>query len=114
MLDEVDNCPTVYNLDQQDSDGDGFGDICDQANRFAVLDELALKVFVFDLAGNLLNTADFSSLGRPYFIRDAGSSGWMLKGLSGSVWKIWHIDSAGALRDTFSNAYIGLARFIRD
>lgn len=25
-----DNCPTVSNVDQEDSDGDGFGDVCDQ------------------------------------------------------------------------------------
>ncbi len=30
-----------------------------------------------------------------------------MKGQSGSVWKIWHIDTAGALRNTFSNEYIG-------
>ena len=107
VLNTADNCPTVYNSAQQDADGDGFGDVCDQGNRFAVLDEKARKVFIFDLSGNLLHTTDFSSLGYPYFMRDAGSSGWLLKGQSGSVWKIWHIDSAGALRNTFSNAYIG-------
>ncbi len=27
--DETDNCPSVYNLDQNDIDGDGLGDLCD-------------------------------------------------------------------------------------
>ena len=72
-----------------------------------MLDESAGKVFIFALNGNLLNTVDCNSFGSPYFIRDAGSSGWLLKGRYGSVWKIWHIDSSGALRNTFSNSYIG-------
>ena len=28
IADEVDNCPTVQNTDQRDSDGDGVGDAC--------------------------------------------------------------------------------------
>jgi len=106
--DNVDNCPSISNSDQVDSDGDGFGDVCDQGNRFAVLDESANKIFIFDLAGNLLYTTDFSAIGTPYLIRDAGNSGWLLKGqqISGG-WAIWHIDSSGALRNTLHGSSIG-------
>lgn len=30
IFDPADNCPEVYNPDQQDSDGDGIGDLCDE------------------------------------------------------------------------------------
>jgi len=30
VADEIDNCPNVANLDQQNSDSDQFGDVCDQ------------------------------------------------------------------------------------
>jgi hypothetical protein len=99
--DDVDNCPSLHNLEQTDKDADGFGDECDRGDRFAVVDNTEDKVFIFDMDGNLLHTEDFATLGSPWYIRDAGSSGWLIKG-PGNIgdWIIWHIDSSGALRNT--------------
>ncbi|MEA3432572.1 MAG: peptidoglycan DD-metalloendopeptidase family protein, partial [candidate division WOR-3 bacterium] len=35
--DELDNCPNTYNPDQADSDGDGFGDACDEPTGEVIL-----------------------------------------------------------------------------
>ena len=107
IIDAVDNCPSVSNPDQSDSDGDGFGNVCDQGDRFAVLDESVKKVFIFDLAGNLLSTTDLPPASMLGFIRDAGNSGWFVKGKDSGIWQIWHIDSSGALRKNISGPSIG-------
>jgi len=36
VKDNVDNCPTIINSDQADSDGDGFGDACDSTTTINV------------------------------------------------------------------------------
>ena len=33
ILDENDNCPEVHNVQQEDIDGDGTGDLCDPCNN---------------------------------------------------------------------------------
>ncbi|MCX5895024.1 MAG: thrombospondin type 3 repeat-containing protein, partial [Proteobacteria bacterium] len=107
LNDDVDNCPSVFNPGQEDSDGDGYGDVCDSGSRFIVADQKTKEVFIFDLDGNLINKTDFSKLGDLYFIRDAGTSGWLLKGLGNNTWKICHVDSSGALRGVFTGLPVG-------
>ena len=107
IKDSIDNCPSINNADQNDTDGDGFGNECDQGDRLAAVDDIENKVFIFDMEMNLLNTADLSALGSTWFIRDAGSTGWLVKGPgTGGDWTIWHIDSSGALRNTFKEPSI--------
>ena len=107
LNDDADNCPSVSNPGQEDSDGDGYGDGCDNGNRFVVADQQTKEIFVFDLDGTLIKKADLSAVGDLYFIRDAGNSGWLLKGLGNNTWKICHVDSSGALRSVFTDLPVG-------
>jgi hypothetical protein len=82
--------------------------VCDLGDRFAVLDTATNKVSVFDLQGELLTSTDFNSSGVAFHIRDAGQSGWLVKGYSTAAkWTIWHIDSSGALVKSFVDPAIG-------
>ena len=64
--DRADNCPSVANGDQQDSDGDGVGDACEAALRGPVLDgevlladggEVTLRAGVTARPGEAVKTA---------------------------------------------------------
>jgi len=119
VCEDIDNCPTVANADQADDNKDGFGNACSQGGNFAVVDTVANKVFIFDQSKTVQNTADFNQMvgiqpiGYPLSVSDAGISGWLLKGwyTPGSItdWRIWHIDSSGAIRKTLSGPSINHA-----
>jgi hypothetical protein len=72
VLDEVDNCVTKANADQRDTDGDGYGNVCDpDFNQNGVVDstDLSLMKSVLrsstspdqDLNGNgVVDSTDYS------------------------------------------------------
>ena len=65
ILVDEDNCPKSYNPNQKDSDRDGFGDVCDSENTFALIDYATKKVVIVDYAGNVLADKVFND---PVFI----------------------------------------------
>ncbi|MCP4626287.1 MAG: hypothetical protein GY850_22680, partial [bacterium] len=106
-FDFQDNCPTIYNPDQKDADADGFGDVCDRGDRFAVADTVDKKIYVYNVDNvnnfTLVAYSDLSVYGTPGSVYDAGSSGWFVKVSSqNNLLSICHIDSSGALRNVYS------------
>jgi len=102
LMDSIDNCPLVPNVNQADADGDGFGDMCDQGNRYAVYDDQQATVSIYDYNNEPVAVRDISSIGATYYMRDAGSTGWLIKASKNAAWTIWHMDSSGAMRHAFS------------
>jgi hypothetical protein len=85
ILDAMDNCTKVANLDQRDTDGDGFGNICDpdfDGNKIVNAGDLAYMKSKFftndpdaDLDGNgIVNAGDLARL-KSFFFKAPGPSG---------------------------------------
>ncbi|MFK8028965.1 MAG: glycosyl hydrolase family 28-related protein [Gammaproteobacteria bacterium] len=68
VIDSVDNCPAVANSEQNDTDGDGFGNRCDpDLNNDGVVNFLDLTLFVERIFSSDLD-ADFNSDGAVNFL----------------------------------------------
>ena len=107
ILNEDDNCPIVYNPNQEDSDGDGLGDACDLEDVFALIDWSVNKLVIFDFSGNPIHEKEFNSIGRCYFVSPS-VGGWLVKGcpLSGCFadnWIIWDLAPDLSVRNTIIN-----------
>ena len=102
--DSIDNCPGVYNPGQTDNDSDGYGNVCDNSTAFAVLDTQQEAVVIFDNATGTSTTVDINGLASFWTMRNAGDSGWLLKGYDDSktTATIWHMDTSGTLRGSIT------------
>jgi len=102
VLGGEDNCPKSYNPNQEDTDRDGFGDVCDSENTFALVDYDTKKVAILDYAGNLLTEKVFHD---PVFI-SSSVNGWLAKGCvwanCGNNWTIWDLKPDLSIRNTIT------------
>jgi hypothetical protein len=108
--------PDSCSMNQEDNDSDGAGDVCDNCptgdacaldGRIAIVDMLAEKVFIYSKDHTLITTTDFGLIGRPVFIRDAGSSGWLVKVMPQDIlFEIWHLDIDGTLLNSYRHLSI--------
>ena len=69
--------------------------------RYAVTDVRSKKIFIYSKDNELITITDLNNIGIPYFIRDAGSNGWLVKLQPGmpyhKLFEIWYLDSYGTL-----------------
>ncbi len=79
--------------------------------NIAVVDPGTQMAYIYDDDKNLITTTDFSSKGRPYFIRDTDGNGWLVKLMPEGrpdidLFEIYHLAVDGTIGSRYRHASI--------